>query len=146
MTTPDVDREELRQALDRYEAESEREGYPEDDHAALSEAWPVVSNAARAYLATAPATAPAGDASRRALEFLASGRDTHVQWLEYLNADPAGRGYIHPDALDAVGDSQWHKERIAGYDCAIATLRAALGLDDQNRPLPVAGDGERVSP
>lgn len=57
-----------------------------------------------------------------AIEVLEHGRQTHVDWIEYLKENP-------DVDTDLVGDIEHHEWYLTGYDPAIKALRLVANLD-----------------
>jgi hypothetical protein len=57
----------------------------------------------------------------RAIEIVAESRRSHEQWVRWYERHSAEEIKY----TDMVGDSAWHRQRIADYDHALSVLRLA---------------------
>ena len=57
----------------------------------------------------------------RAIEIVAGSRQTHEQWVKWYERHSADEIKY----TDMVGDSAWHRQRIADYDHVLSVLRLA---------------------
>ena len=61
---------------------------------------------------------------RHALKVLEHGRQTHIEWIDYLENENLEFDTEH------VGGVEHHRWYLTGYDPAIEVLNAALGTED----------------